>query len=97
MGFLSKIFGGSSDDQAQPKNESWQVDATVSSDEIENLALSMDTCENCKQGYMCTMHAYQFNAIEDTDIWLEQAFAENYNLNEELFYKFSSTGGYDAL
>jgi hypothetical protein len=65
MGILSRLFSGSSDEQALPKDERWEVDTTVSSDEVERVALAMGTCSNCQRGYMCAMHAVQFNAIDE--------------------------------
>lgn len=68
MGILSRLLGGSnSSDQAQPKDESWQVDTTVSSDEFEQLAITMARCAQCSKGYICGMHNHQLLNLEFTD------------------------------
>lgn len=67
MGILNKLFGGSNDNQAQPKDERWQVDTTVSSDEFEQLAITMARCAQCRKGYMCAIHNDQLLRIEFTD------------------------------
>ena len=67
MSILSKLFGSSDDNQAQPKDESWQVDTTVSADEFEQLAITMARCAQCSKGYICAAHNYQLLDIEFTE------------------------------
>lgn len=63
MGLFSRLFGGSNDNQAQPKDETWKVDTTVPSDEEEGNGLTSRECRGCNNGNgegICEYHANLF-------------------------------------